>query len=64
MFSHHQLRETVTEDVGALLVVATVVAVTMWFLAPAPNVTTRAVNTLLGGTVAFLAAAVGLAVFE
>ncbi|SDM62708.1 hypothetical protein SAMN04487949_2312 [Halogranum gelatinilyticum] len=64
MISRQKLRNAVAADRGALVVVAVVVAVTTWFAAPAPDATTRAANTVLGGTLAFLAAAVGLAVFE
>lgn len=57
-------RSVLGEELGSLVVVATVTAVVMWVSAGTPDTTTRAVSTLLAAIAAFGCAAVGLALFS
>lgn len=57
------VRAKIQSDTSSLAVIATVTALMSWFASVAPDPTTQLVSALLSGVAAFLAAAVGLALF-
>jgi hypothetical protein len=58
------LQTRLREDAGSLAVIATVVAAVSWFASATPGPATQFASALLSGVVAFLAAAVGLALLR